>query len=102
MGIIIYLFFVALHFAAVVLDVILVFVVVHLICDRRQTWKPLMAFDRAGRPLVKHVEDTMGRWWNRAHSARQLTAREKLYLAVSVICAVRLLICLVWALATKT
>ena len=102
MGIIIYALFVALHFGAVVLDVVLVFVVVHLICDRRQTWKPLMAFDRAGRPLVRHVEDIMRRWWNHTHPARQLTARKQLYLAVVVICAARLLIYLVWALAAKT
>ena len=100
MGIIIYLFFVALHFAVVALDVVLLFVVVRLICGRRQTWKPLMAFDRAGRPLVDHVQDTVGRWWNRVHPARHLTTRETLYLAVAVICAARFVICLVWALAT--
>lgn len=102
MRIMIYVLFVAVHFGAVVLDVVLVFVVVHLICGRRQTWKPLMALNRAGRPLVRHVENIMRRWWNHTHPARQITARKQLYLAVVVICAARLLICLVWTLVAKT
>jgi len=91
MGLIGTMFLVLFHLLAVGLDVVFVFLLARLL-RRWRPWKPLVAFDRIGTPLVDYVTSSVDRAWRRVSPRHYLTDRDRLLLALALVCAVRLLI----------
>jgi len=91
MGLIGTMFLVLFHLLAVALDVTFLFLLVRLL-RRWRPWKPLVAFDRIGTPLVQYVSTQVDHLWRRVSPNHYLTDRDRLLMALALVCTVRLLI----------
>ena len=79
------------HLLAVALDVMTFFLLVHLICTWCQ-WRPLVAMDQVGTPMVTYVTGTVGRLWRRAVPQHWLSERQLSAIALALICLGKLVL----------
>ena len=101
MGILGYVIMSALHAAAAMLDIVMFFLLIRLICKRRPS-KVLLAFDKTGEPLVHYVEDLVTRRRSEGYSRSwKGSSQSKLYMALVAVCAIRLFIILIWIGLTR-
>ena len=95
MGILIGLVAAVIHVLAVALDVTTLFLLVHLICTWRP-WRPLVAMDQVGTPMVHYVTGTLGRLWRQVVPQHWLSEKQLSALALALVCLVKLVLGIVF------
>lgn len=98
MGILAYLLAAAVHLLAVAVDLAVLLLLAHLLAGWR-AWRPLVAIDRVGAPLVDYLAERADHLWRRVAPNHWLSDRQKVALLLALACLVKLALGVGWKAA---